>query len=527
MLTVEEQIIENPFIFGQIEPKTEELALLAVNINPKSLLVIPEPFQTFEVCRFAINLEINSFPFIKNPTKEICDYALTTFGQFRYLLSYIKNPITDPIIAEKIILDNSCSGYFKQISLEVWTIDFVYDVLKKLEMRGHSVQNDFVSFIKTIGFKPEEFDSKNKILLLLNFEKGINISDITDEDIKYFLMSDSRDVTRLCGRYNSIELSPIEFYKCKSKSLALKYAKTITDNMIRITACNSLSKTMDILTARGMLDGNTLIKILQVAYNNLQSIKGTDCAVTLKKIVLTNDQLEIIRNSFPKMLEYLSIDKIFQNTKPEESLFALLKKSITADNPVITKALLIKEIMNPNLVSEETILTIGQLKQIFNDENEQSKQNASTGARKFDDGYNMFRSKNPSNEEFIEAVTKNGEYLQYVPYCRLVSSLCVTACLQTKEAIKWVPENIKNEVLDKVAKIVEPKYYRVICSNKMTKKNCEIVAWNLDEECAALRKEYPNTLSFKHTASGFKFYDGQTKLKSIIIMEQTTKPQNN
>ena len=516
-LSVESLIIKNPFLFELLKDQSEELALLAVSVNPKALAAIPEQYQTLEVCKRAILNDMTSFPFIINPSTEICHYALGISScDLECILDNIEGIIDKPPILKNIILNISSNAnlmiYQKKFPVEVWTENLIQEIMC---VSGKTLQKaNFIIFLLQIGL---ELTSRIKCCVLCNcwtYVKKIVEFEFNENDAKYYLQN-YRSCTEVAfigeKLYGAVDLTDKEFYKSNNKITALKFAKHITNKMVLITALNSPWIVIDICQKRGLLTAELMINILDVGSHIItknfdkESVDRIKILQSLKNIKISKEQLKTIKRM----------------CKPIAKYFVVETKTQT-------------------------------------DNNESVDNNTPLHRQKRNDGYDILRldKTNLKKEDYEASVKINGILIHCVPAKERTLELCGMAYGQNKKSIKFFPDEIRNEILNqeetKVRQEEETKvrqeeemkvrqeeemkvrqeaekqlvekeiknakqYYDVLIFEGTKDHVFAVSNWNLEDEMASLLCIYESGVLFKQCNFGYKFYHFCNKIKSVII----------
>ena len=520
MTTIEQQLIEDPFSFELIENKTEELAALAVSIEPKSLAVIPEEYQTELVCKSAIRRMASSIEFVKKPTIKLCNYAILGSSNVEKILDFI--PILDGNF--KVIL--RIMEYVRITSLDMilrtkfpistWTEALIVEIFSNNCVSDNNL-NCFIKFLQESGIHLTPSMTKilrSKYCLSTRLTVSINW---TEKDIKkrlesYMYIDIEKDQKVLAPIYISLS----EFYKSDSTSqlVILTHTKNITEEMILCCGITYPSRVINICLQRGILTADLLVKIVSIKSHkqkpelNIRHEAYTeDNIAELNKIEFTQEQLKIIQSISPdlaklcnKNVDVTTPDQIEKKDQIKDQLRIIIKNNT---DTIISNYL---EKINSN--GDVAVLSTKQLKRELDDltksqsnqldqskaQNGQSKaQNGQSNAQngQISDHNDIFRAHVPGEKEFIKAVEHNGEYLKFVPIGFRSLPLCLKAYQQNKSSIKYVPTNLIDEV--QISSIPIPKKtFQVAIIDKINMKNYLMENWNVEEQLESLKQEHNN-----------------------------------
>ena len=433
MLSAQEKIIRDPFSFELLEEKTEELALLAVTINQKALVVIPEQYQTYDVCKKAIKNNMLTFKFIKNPTEKLYNYALLHVSLYSDDVFDKIDTFSININVIKRIVRLGPYSVLKKIPKDSWSDIVILELLKDLSIKTDSICK-VVELLKKEGI---EFSPKasRKIVKKCSLDNVLPPIDLDENLVKYYLKSlypynNNKIPLKFIA---SINMTDSEFYNYCNTKLVIPYIKNVTEPMILLCARDNPMFTIEFCIERNILTDSLLFRIIERS----DCFKIDKCRPALQERIknadLSIEQLEIIKKKNRNVYEFIfeHNTKLKQNMKDNDRLAYTLR--------YLLKTRSIRDVINSKDLTEEmSFINIGQLKQILNEPG------ISNEPLQFNDHNNMFRRGNPIDEDYEKAVTHNWMYLQYLPIKNRTLLVCAIAYKQNKEAEIWIPETIKN-----------------------------------------------------------------------------------
>ncbi len=189
------KVFEYPKNLQYVKKKylTNENCLHFMKVNPKVIEFLPEEFQTFEICKIAIDNGL--FNYVKNQSSKVCKYAI----KIRPLnLEYVINQ-TYKLCKYAINEDPECIQVIRNQKRKLCYLALDNDgsVLKHILKPNYKMckiaikQEVIMSYDNVFQYIPEKFRTKKIIKYGLKYDKSTlkYIDDLTDEmlsiSIKY------------------------------------------------------------------------------------------------------------------------------------------------------------------------------------------------------------------------------------------------------------------------------------------------------------------------------------------------------
>lgn len=534
MTSIEQQLLEDPFSFERVENKSEELALLAVSINPKVLAIIPEEYQTKAVCKCAIKQNAINIKFVKRPTMGLYNYAILNAYNVQDVLEYVPLLSDNVDVIRKIVRRIHCQDLYLVLKtnfhVNIWTEALILEILSGDWLLGTDLEI-FIKFLRESGLQ-----ITNSIRKALRLKNGLNqqnlLVDWTEHDIRKSL--ESYVNVRLITNRNLLETMEVtlsEFYKSSSASQldVLTYTKNIKEEMILYCAVRKPSDVINVCLRRGILTADLLVKIISTKFHTIKpqidinnKSYTTSNIELLKRIDFTEDQLKTIYDTSPGLAKLcnkgIDVETAEQREKNKQLIRDQLKTAIVNNTEAIISTYLN---MERHVVSNFAVLSSSQLKKELD--------NISKGPTLFtqiSDHNDMFRVEKPGENEYLKAVEHDWYNLRFVPTVSRTLPVCIMAYQQRKNALQYIPDNLKNDVLDRDSQSTLKRKFRVVIIDKITMKNHRMDDWTIDGALEKLRREHNDReITFNSTFekdsgaySSFDFIKEGVVIKSVLVL---------
>ena len=331
------KIFKDPNEFKNLkDEQSVDLALLAVTRDYNALRIIPEKFQTYQICKIALKIRPSTLQDVKAPTQRHYKAAILysngalyrirdmipalemNLKVLKHILKHVENEYSNSSKTEM------CGSWLNKFPTNAWTDSIVTDILTT----SSSFPITFVNFILKKGV-PLGRDARRKIFQVGNNEilNSLNFDEFTEEDLiwalshKYYF---PENLTR--GWISRLNLSPIDFYKAKNKPIAFRLCKEPTADMMIISALYDTRLTIHSCFEKRLFTGSSLTELIVALrqrqldgytqsscchVDKLQDIFNSNELQQLHLLNLTIDQLQVIRSHDFVFYDYLKEHNIY------------------------------------------------------------------------------------------------------------------------------------------------------------------------------------------------------------------------
>lgn len=519
MTDYHQQLIRDPFSFELLKEPSESLAFFCVNENPRALVVIPEQYQTYEVCKRALLKDPLIIVYVKSQTFEICSwiinkhFARSTFSKKQLLLDKINVTRTSNKAMKNIIkysnIRNICDNMKKFVDF-AWTDDFIKEIVKELcRDRVSDKLKIFIDFIKQAGYILA-FDSRK--VIIKSYFSSYKILEFTQEDVKCYLKYHEMDEVMREMWKGLVDFEANEIFFCKSKKDGLICADSWFDDAILSYAGKKLWSCIKICMDDEGLDGALLKKIFSldsIDSRNAELIPDyMDQYLTfIANMKINSEELEIVRIKSHAFAVYLTrhCDAAKQFQVPNNDISKIFELALSGYfSSRDANMNLVKYI--ENYENDQAVVSLSQIKDIIN-----RKEKETTERLDRKDHNDMFRYNSLSENTITRALMHDGTYLRYVEPERRTLELCKSAYEQNVNVAQWIPEHLLNMIVKE--KIV----HEVVILDKTNGTNNLQKGWSPDEEITSYKK-LGIQINVENDGQCYKYYVSGILQKVVIIL---------
>lgn len=277
------QIIENPFCFGELVNKTDELALLAVSINPHALQYIPIKYQKYNICKAALQKDPRVLVHILAPRLVYYKIAVKS-SIYSPLLGEIIDMIPEwylrvfqvfPKVLLRVVNISTVvylGKFLRKLPLILWNNTIIYDLLCGISFKNEEVLVEFLRE-RNVPFSKRV----NKLLLKSSSASRNSLVGMDEKMVKYCLKHNiglSKDIKTKWARGVTFTLN--DFQKMFDKRTALELCKNITHEMLILYSSTTTPWTViNVFLQMGLLTGSLLVDVIKVARKKLNCSGNT------------------------------------------------------------------------------------------------------------------------------------------------------------------------------------------------------------------------------------------------------------
>lgn len=332
------KLSENPMYFEQIpdSEKTVELALLTIAMDPESLRIIPDKYQTFAVCRAALKKNPLVLKYIITPIIKYYEIAMLNTHNALDLHDILADVKSLDLIKKKeqvfntiicLAIESDFKTWLEKFPRWGWTIPFI-NTISRFLVFPHINKNSvaLAEFIlESHSSNHQEFKKTRKLLLDIVILEKPKSPVLTLTEMRWYLQhvkSFRYDILHQ-NWSNSLNLTFTNVYNSKDRLLALYLCKDPTEEIIMLNAMSDPWATLIYCLKMNILTGKLLTNLCRygekiIAKNllsgpkypldkitNLQQIFDHSHFETLTKMDLTIEQLNDIQRTNLLLYSYL------------------------------------------------------------------------------------------------------------------------------------------------------------------------------------------------------------------------------